>query len=453
MILTTKLTYCCLVSIVLHPINNLNPKFYISLLNLQGILLHTQFSHSLTSLDAFAPRLLAWFADNGRHDLPWQQHQTDAPNPYIVWLSEVMLQQTQVTTVLPYFARFMDSFPTVQDLAAAEWDTIAEHWAGLGYYARARNLHKGAKQLVAVIDESGDFPQTLAGWEAISGVGPSTAGAIMSMGLHRYGVICDGNVKRVLTRWAAIDGDITKSATTKELWGLAERLTPREQSGLFAQAMMDMGATLCTRSKPACLLCPLQDDCLAHAQGREKEYPVKAKKQPKPSKFSNALLIENENGEILWLQRPDNGIWGGLWSLPLAFIEKISGEVAVKDADKNKNKEPIAANDNQLLEVASNEKIYETEFTTAEQIINEWLDKNQLVTKSISNTLLDDSPIKHSLTHFHWYLTPQSVTLNDKQVTEITEALQSAQININWLNADDAQATLGLPRAMVKILE
>ncbi|WP_333955018.1 A/G-specific adenine glycosylase [Psychrobacter sp. S4(2024)] len=410
-------------------------------------------SHSTTSLNSFAPRLLDWFSENGRHDLPWQQHQTDTPNPYIVWLSEVMLQQTQVTTVLPYFARFMDSFPTVQDLAAAEWDTIAEHWAGLGYYARARNVHKGAKQLVAVIDESGDFPQTLAGWEAISGVGPSTAGAIMSMGLHRYGVICDGNVKRVLTRWAAIDGDITKSSTTKELWALAERLTPREQSGLFAQAMMDMGATLCTRSKPACLLCPLQDDCLSHAQGRETDYPVKAKKQPKPSKFSNALLIENENGEILWLQRPDNGIWGGLWSLPLAFIEKISGKAAVKDADKNKNKKPIAANDNQLLEVASNEKIYESEFTTAEQIINEWLDKNQLVTKSISNTLLDDAPIKHSLTHFHWYLTPQSVTLNNKQVTEITKALQAAEININWLNADDAQATLGLPRAMVKILE
>ena len=410
-------------------------------------------SHSTTSLNSFAPRLLDWFSENGRHDLPWQQHQTDTPNPYIVWLSEVMLQQTQVTTVLPYFARFMDSFPTVQDLAAAEWDTIAEHWAGLGYYARARNLHKGAKQLVVVIDESGDFPQTLAGWEAISGVGPSTAGAIMSMGLHRYGVICDGNVKRVLTRWAAIDGDITKSATTKELWDLAERLTPREQSGLFAQAMMDMGATLCTRSKPACLLCPLQDDCLAHAQGRETVYPVKAKKQPKPSKFSNALLIENENGEILWLQRPDNGIWGGLWSLPLAFIEKISGKAAVKDADKNKNKKPIAANDNQLLEVASNEKIYETEFTTAEQIINEWLNKNKLSAKSISNTLLDDSPIKHSLTHFHWYLTPQSVTLNDKQVTEITKALQAAEININWLNANDAQATLGLPRAMVKILE
>jgi len=406
------------------------------------------FSHSTTSLNSLAPRLLDWFAINGRHDLPWQQHQTDTPNPYIVWLSEVMLQQTQVTTVLPYFARFMDSFPTVQDLAAAEWDMVAEHWAGLGYYARARNLHKGAKQLVEVINETDDFPQTLAGWEAISGVGPSTAGAIMAMGLHRYGVICDGNVKRVLTRWAAIDGDITKSVTTKELWALAERLTPRENSGLFAQAMMDMGATLCTRSKPACLLCPLQDDCLAHAQGRETDYPVKAKKQPKPSKVSNALLIKDTDGKILWLQRPDNGIWGGLWSLPLQFVEKIDGKATAKNSE---------ASDDKSLKVASNEKFYEkeyeTEFTTAEQIINEWLDKHSLAAAPINKALIDDAPIKHSLTHFHWYLTPQSLTLANEQVTDLTKALQAAEININWLNASDAQATLGLPRAMVKILE
>jgi len=410
--------------------------------------IENDFTQLGTSLDSFAPRLLNWFSENGRHDLPWQQHQTDAPNPYIVWLSEVMLQQTQVTTVLPYFARFMASFPTVQNLAAAEWDSVAEHWAGLGYYARARNLHKGAKQLVEVIDETGSFPQTLAGWEAISGVGPSTAGAIMAMGLHRYGVICDGNVKRLLTRWAAVDGDITKSATTKELWALAERLTPIENSGLFAQAMMDMGATLCTRSKPACLLCPLQDDCLAHAEGRETDYPVKAKKQPKPSKFSNALLIEDIDGKILWLQRPDNGIWGGLWSLPLQFVEKIAGKVSKKTTVKKPD-----ASDDRLLEVASNEKVYEAEFTTAEQIINEWLDKHKLAAKAVSKTLLDDAPIKHSLTHFHWYLTPQSLTLTAKQTAEITEALQAAQININWLNAVDAQATLGLPRAMVKILE
>ena len=406
--------------------------------------LDTTFNHTTSSLNSFAPRLLDWFAENGRHDLPWQQHQTDTPNPYIVWLSEVMLQQTQVTSVLPYFARFMNTFPTVQDLAAADWDLVAEHWAGLGYYARARNLHKGAKQLVGVIDETGNFPQTLAGWEAISGVGPSTAGAIMAMGLHHYGVICDGNVKRVLTRWAAIDGDITKSATTKELWALAERLTPTEHSGLFAQTMMDMGATLCTRSKPACLLCPLQDDCLAHAEGRETDYPVKAKKQPKPSKFSNALLIESVDHDILWLQRPDNGIWGGLWSLPLQFVEKTMGKVT----DTNQNN----SNDKQL-DVRSDEKVYEAEFTTAEQIISEWLTENKLIAQSVSHTLLDDAPIKHSLTHFHWYLTPQKLTIDTGQMAELNKKLTAADIAFKWLSEQKAQDSLGLPRAMMKIIE
>jgi A/G-specific adenine glycosylase len=404
--------------------------------------LPTKFSQSASALNTFAPRLLDWFETDGRHDLPWQQHQTDTPNPYIVWLSEVMLQQTQVKTVLPYFARFMASFPTVQDLAAADWEVIAEHWAGMGYSARARNLHKGAKQLVEIIDETGDFPQTVAGWEAISGVGPSTAGAIMAMGLHKYGVICDGNVKRVLTRWAAIDGDITKSATTKQLWALAERLTPKDNSGLFAQAMMDMGATLCVRRNPNCQLCPLKANCIAHAQGREMDYPVKAKKKPKPSKFSNALIIENDHGEILWLQRPDNGVWGGLWSLPLQFVEKVEGDTNSKVATGTQN-----------LNVSSNEKVYESEFTTAEQIINDWLIENNLVAKPVSNTLLDDAPIKHSLTHFHWYLQPQRVVVDNKQIAELKDKLNAADIEFKWLRQQKARDSLGLPRAMIKIIE
>jgi len=268
------------------------------------------------------------------------------------------------------------------------------------------------------------------------------------MGLHRYGVICDGNVKRVLTRWAAIDGDITKSATTKELWALAERLTPVDDSGLFAQAMMDMGATLCTRSKPACLLCPLQEDCIAHAEGRETDYPVKAKKQPKPSKFSNALLMEDVDGSLLWLQRPDNGIWGGLWSLPLQFVEKVDGKASVKNTAKKPE-----VGDNKPLEIRSNEKVYEAEFTTAEQIINEWLIENNLVAESISNTLFDDAPIKHSLTHFHWYLTPQKLTIDATQITKLNEKLVAAEIAFKWLTQQKAQDILGLPRAMIKILE
>ena len=403
----------------------------------------TLFSQPDPSLNSFASRLLDWFETDGRHDLPWQQHQTDTPNPYVVWLSEVMLQQTQVKTVLPYFARFMASFPTVQDLAAAEWDTIAEHWAGMGYYARARNLHKGAKQLVDIINETGDYPQTLEGWEAISGVGPSTAGAIMAMGLHKYGVICDGNVKRVLTRWAAIDGDITKSATTKALWALAVRLTPKDNSGLFAQAMMDMGAKLCVRRHPNCELCPLKADCIAHAQSREMDYPVKAKKQPKPSKFSNALIIENAQGEILWLQRPDNGIWGGLWSLPLEFLEKIEASKVVK----------LPKGLSQKFEVRSNEKQYEAEFTTAEQIINEWLAENKLVAQSVSHTLLNDAPIKHSLTHFHWYLQPQKLIIDEAKIADLNEKLLAADIAFKWLNKQKARDSLGLPRAMEKIIE
>ena len=184
---------------------------------------------------------------------------------------------------------------------------------------------------------------------------------------------------------------------------------------------------------------------------KETDYPVKAKKQPKPSKFSDALLIESVDGDILWLQRPDNGIWGGLWSLPLQFVEKVDGKTSGNTAKK------VEANDDKLSnmpnDVRSNEKVYEAEFTTAEQIINEWLIKNKLVAKSVSNTLLDDAPIKHSLTHFHWYLTPRKLTIDATQVTELNQKLAAAEIDFKWLTEQKAQDSLGLPRAMVKILE
>ena len=383
--------------------------------------------------DTFAPRILTWFAAHGRHDLPWQQHQTDTPNPYIVWLSEVMLQQTQVTTVIPYFTRFMSSFPTVQDLARADWDDVAEHWAGLGYYARARNLHKGAGQLVAVIEETGDFPQTVDGWQAISGVGQSTAGAIVAMGLHGYGVICDGNVKRVLTRWAGIDGDITKSATNKQLWALATALTPKTDSGHYAQAMMDMGATLCTRRNPDCERCPVQTDCVAYAEGRPEFYPVKAKKKPKPSKFSDALILRNPEGETLWLQRPDSGIWGGLWCLPLAFRQKTQGK--------------------KVLATHQDDNVYEQEYTLAEQVIDGWLTQNDIDCIATSNGLLDDDPIKHTLTHFHWYLQAKTATLTDAQMAELSKALDDAGAVYQWLSEAAASATLGVPKAMGIIIK
>lgn len=393
-------------------------------------------THTDDEVDSFAPRILTWFDHSGRHDLPWQQHKLDTPDPYPVWLSEVMLQQTQVATVIPYFERFMASFPTVQALADADWQQVAEHWAGLGYYARARNLHKGAKQLVDIIAQTGNFPQTVAEWAQIAGVGQSTAGAIVAMGVRadqyggESGVICDGNVKRVLTRWAGIDGDITKSATTKQLWQLAERLTPTKDSGHYAQAMMDMGATLCTKSKPACLLCPVQADCVAHAQGRETFYPVKSKKQPNPSKFSLALKLSHDD-KILWLQRPDNGIWGGLWCLPLVFIKK----------EKNGH----------LIETWQQDAIFEAEYTTAEQIIFEFLQAEQLLDVDAMN-LADTHTIKHGLTHFHWWLTPVSLLLNTQQRMALTDKLQQSMQSVAWVENASIN-NLAKPKAMQLLLD
>ena len=390
------------------------------------------FTQSDKALDSFAPRILAWFDHSGRHDLPWQQHKLDTPDPYPVWLSEVMLQQTQVATVIPYFHRFMTSFPTVQDLAKADWAQVAEHWAGLGYYARARNLHKGAKQLVGIIEQTGDFPQTVADWEQIAGVGLSTAGAIVAMGVRGYGVICDGNVKRVLTRWAGIEGDINKSATTKQLWQLAERLTPIEDSGHYAQAMMDMGATLCTKAKPACLLCPIQSDCIAHAEGRETFYPVKSKKAPNPTKYSLALRLQDAAGHQLWVKRPDNGIWGGLDCLPLVFLQKTQGDKVVQGYRED--------------------KVFEQEYTTSEQIIFDFLTAQSLLDASkvnIASAFSLDSPavVKHGLTHFHWLLRLYPVTLNQAQADMLTQQLNAAQQVFRWVNSDDSQK-LAQPKAM-----
>ena len=398
------------------------------------------FTQSEQSLNTFAPRILDWFETQGRHDLPWQQHLSNTPNPYPVWLSEVMLQQTQVVTVLPYFARFMASFPTVQDLANSDWEKVAEHWAGLGYYARARNLHKGAKQLADTIEQTGNYPQTLADWENISGVGRSTAGAIVAMGVRadtkggakssEKGVICDGNVKRVLTRWAGIEGDINKADTTRELWALATRLTPATESGNYAQAMMDMGATLCTKAKPACLLCPVQADCIANAQGRQSNYPVKSKKLPNPTKFSLALQLTDVEGKMLWLQRPDSGIWGGLWCLPLAFMRKEKGE--------------------KIVENWQADSVFESEYTLAEQVIFEFLQAEKLL--DFEQIKFDDpKTIKHGLTHFHWFLTAHPIQLSQNQIQRLEQKLTQATQSFQWLPLEAIQKT-AIPKAMHKVI-
>ena len=260
----------------------------------------------------FSDALLEWFDVHGRHDLPWQV----ADDPYKVWVSEIMLQQTQVKTVLQYFDRFIARFPTVQDLGTATWDEVAPYWAGLGYYARARNLHKAA----GIVAKQGHFPETLEEWIALPGIGRSTAGALMSLGLRKYGVIMDGNVKRVLSRFFAIEDDLSKPIHERAMWQLAEELCPNERNHDYTQAIMDLGATVCTPKKPLCLYCPMQQHCQAHQQGLENELPFKKAKKPVPVKSAQVLILQCGD-QWLWQQRPNTGLWGGLWCLPI--IEEV----------------------------------------------------------------------------------------------------------------------------------
>lgn len=265
----------------------------------------------MTPVENFAPRVLAWFDEHGRKNLPWQANKT----PYRVWISEIMLQQTQVTTVIPFYHKFMASFPTVEALAAAEQDEVLAHWSGLGYYARARNLHKAAKMLVDEFDS--EFPQTVEGVCELPGIGRSTAAAILSISRGVQAAILDGNVKRVVARFHAVPTWPGEKKTENALWDLVDHYMPSERCGEYTQAMMDLGATLCTRSKPQCLLCPLQTDCQARLTQDPTQFPIrKPKKTAKPEKSLQLLVVMNAQGQCLLEKRPQTGIWGGLWSLP-----------------------------------------------------------------------------------------------------------------------------------------
>jgi A/G-specific adenine glycosylase len=224
-----------------------------------------------------------------------------------------MLQQTQVLTVIPFFQRFMESFPTVAALASAAQDDVLHHWSGLGYYARARNLHRAAKSIM--IDHDGVFPDSIDDATALPGIGRSTAGAILSLAHNERHPILDGNVKRVLARHNAIGGWPGKTAVTKALWALAEQHTPESRVGDYTQAIMDLGATLCTRSNPACERCPVSADCLAYAADTVTEYPGRKPKKAKPLR-STTMLLARTAGRVYLERRPEAGIWGGLWSLP-----------------------------------------------------------------------------------------------------------------------------------------
>lgn len=271
----------------------------------------------------FSRQVLDWYDKYGRKTLPWQIEKT----PYKVWLSEVMLQQTQVTTVIPYFTRFMARFPTVTDLATAPLDEVLHLWTGLGYYARARNLHKAAQQVVDL--HAGVFPQTFDDVAALPGVGRSTAGAILSLSLGQHFPILDGNVKRVLARCYAVDGWPGKKEVEKKLWSLSEAVTPAQGVERFNQAMMDLGAIVCTRSRPKCELCPLQPGCEAYAHQSYTRYPGKKPKQILPEKVGYFLMMQQDN-TVRLTQRPPVGLWGGLFCFPQFDSELSLREWLVK---------------------------------------------------------------------------------------------------------------------------
>ncbi|MCL1078289.1 adenine DNA glycosylase [Parashewanella spongiae] len=263
----------------------------------------------MKNLHSFSNRIINWYDKFGRKTLPWQLDKT----PYKVWISEVMLQQTQVTTVTPYFNKFLSSFPDVVSLANATQDEVLHHWTGLGYYARARNLHKAAQ---TIRDKySGTFPDTFDDVVALSGIGRSTAGAVLSLACGKYFAILDGNVKRVLARHAAIEGWPGKKPIENQLWEQAERYTPQKGIEKYNQAIMDIGSAICTRSKPKCSECPIAIDCQAQLQGRQTDFPGKKPKTDKPTRQAHFLVLL-EHKKVLLKQRPSEGIWGGLWCFP-----------------------------------------------------------------------------------------------------------------------------------------
>jgi len=261
--------------------------------------------------DDFAGRVLAWWDTHGRKDLPWQRART----PYRVWVSEVMLQQTRAGTVVAYFERFMAAFPTVHDLANADLDHVLHLWSGLGYYARARNLHEAARRL-AERPATDPFPRDVAGWMELPGVGRSTAGAVVAQAFGERASILDANVRRVLARHHRVAGASSSSHAQRTLWCWAEQHTPVHRVADYTQAIMDLGATVCRGTKPICDACPVQDTCAAHATGEEALFPHRSPRKSARRLERRRFFVITAGDLVLLEKRPANGVWGGLWSPP-----------------------------------------------------------------------------------------------------------------------------------------
>ena len=341
--------------------------------------------------DDFAECLLRWFDSHGRKDLPWQQQST----PYRVWVSEIMLQQTQVQTVIPYYQRFMQRFPNLQSLAEAPLDEVLHHWSGLGYYARARNLHKTAQQIHDAF--GGCFPELIEDLVQLPGIGRSTAGAILSLACGQRHPILDGNVKRVLARYHALAGWPGTTAILKQLWALSEAVTPVSRVAEYNQAMMDLGATVCVRGRPACDNCPLQSGCRACQQGLQQTLPSPRPRRKLPIRVVQMLLLVSPEQEVFLEKRPPTGIWGGLWSFP---------EFASHDA------------------------------------IQRWCDQSNIRPTAEAEIW---PVVRHTFSHFHLDITPCCIKLQNP-VGSVMDAGRGV-----WYNALDP-GTLGLAAPVQRLL-
>lgn len=313
---------------------------------------------------SFAERLIAWQKEYGRNNLPWQQ----SHDPYVRWLAEIMLQQTQVKTVIPYFNRFMERFPTVQDLAEAPEEEVMKLWAGLGYYTRARNLHKCAKEVHRRF--GGRFPIELQDLESLPGIGTSTAAAIRSAATDEPCAILDGNVKRVLARHGMIGKDLTPRETEKRLWEDARAKTPQKEGRTYAQAVMDLGATVCTRTKPLCSLCPVNQDCKAFLADCQLEYPIKKVRAPVPEEMLNLAVYTD--GKVVYLVRKTERYWKGLWTLP-----------QLQDEEAEQSEDVLPVVEHQLTHLLL--KIYPVRLSMPEAVPAEWraFTKEQIETEAL----------------------------------------------------------------------
>jgi A/G-specific adenine glycosylase len=318
--------------------------------------------------ETFSTRLLAWHAHHGRHDLPWQQERT----LYRVWVSEIMLQQTQVATVVDYFQRFISRFPDIQSLAAANEDDVLHLWSGLGYYARARNLLKAARLIAS--EHGGQFPTSLHSIEALPGIGRSTAGAILAQALDERHPILDGNVKRVLARWAGIEGYSGIAAVSDQLWSLADQLTPDTRACDYTQAIMDLGATCCRLRHPDCNRCPITTDCVARISGRIKDFPTPKPKASRPVRRAYWLILLDEAGDaVLLKRRPSEGLWGGLYGF-------IDCDNASNIADEHARRRPLAQAELQSLPIVRHA------FTHFELLIHPFVGRGQRIVEAGDET-------------------------------------------------------------------